>query len=414
MEGTSIFIFFLLAQIISAVPVDKSTYQETFTDISETISRTYQRKEQNNTLGASNFTLKAPGQLHHSTIPMCSGPTRIKGAFKYINSLVSCFVFVTGMAGNLALLRIIYENKGMRSGPNILIASLAFGDLVHIVIAIPVNAYKLLAEDWPFGESICKLVPFIQKTSVGITVLSLCALSIDRYRVVASRNHIRGLGVPKWTAVKLALIWIVSILLAVPEAVGFKMMAMDYKGKHLRICLLHPVQRLPFMQFYKTAKDWWLFGIYFCMPLACTALFYTLMTCEMLKRSRTQIGFNDHIKQRREVAKSVFSLVLVFAVCWLPLHLSRILKLTIYNETDPHRCDLLSAFLVLDYIGINMASANSCMNPIALYAVSKRFKAHFKAYLACCCTSPQTAAPDENQTLEKTKVNGQAPEQSKS
>lgn len=40
-----------------------------------------------------------------------------------------------------------------------------------------------------------------------------------------------------------------------------------------------------------------------------------------------------------------------------------------------------SAFLVLDYIGINMASANSCMNPIALYVVSKRFKAHFKVTL---------------------------------
>lgn len=69
-----------------------------------------------------------------------------------------------------------------------------------------------------------------------------------RYRVVASRNHIKGLGVPKWTAVKLTLIWIISTLLAVPEAVGFNMMAMDYKGKHLRICLLHPTQSSQFMQ----------------------------------------------------------------------------------------------------------------------------------------------------------------------
>lgn len=39
---------------------------------------------------------------------------------------------------------------------------------------------QLLAEDWPFGVTLCKLVPFVQKASVGITVLSLCALSIDR------------------------------------------------------------------------------------------------------------------------------------------------------------------------------------------------------------------------------------------
>lgn len=39
---------------------------------------------------------------------------------------------------------------------------------------------QLIAEDWPFGVYICKLMPLIQKASVGITVLSLCALSIDR------------------------------------------------------------------------------------------------------------------------------------------------------------------------------------------------------------------------------------------
>lgn len=45
--------------------------------------------------------------------------------------------------------------------------------------------------------------------------------------------------------------------------------------------------------------------------------------------------------QRREVAKTVFCLVLIFALCWLPLHLSRILKKTIYDQNDPNRCELL-------------------------------------------------------------------------
>lgn len=42
---------------------------------------------------------------------------------------------------------------------------------------------------------------------------------------------------------------------------------------------------------------------------------------------------------------------------------------------------LYSFFLVLDYIGINMASINSCINPIALYMVSKRFKNCFRVRL---------------------------------
>ncbi|XP_026117972.1 endothelin receptor type B-like isoform X2 [Carassius auratus] len=347
--------------------------------------------------------------------PMCTGPTEIRDTFKYINTVVSCIVFVVGIIGNSTLLRIIYKNKCMRNGPNILIASLALGDLLHIVIDIPINVYKLLAEDWPFGVGLCKMVPFIQKTSVGITVLSLCALSIDRFRAVASWNRIKGIGVPKWTAIEIIMIWVLSIILAVPEAIAFDMITMDYKGEQLRICLLHPMQKNKFMQFYKSAKDWWLFSFYFCMPLMCTAIFYTLMTCEMLrKKNGVQIVLSDHLKQRREVAKTVFCLVLVFALCWLPLHLSRILKLTIYDERDPNRCELLSFFLVLDYIGINMASVNSCINPIALYMVSKRFKSCFRSCLCCWCLPPEMLAMDDKQSCMKLKVTERGSEQSNS
>lgn len=53
------------------------------------------------------------------------------------------------------------------------------------------------------------------------------------------------------------------------------------------------------LQFYQDVKDWWLFGFYFCMPLVCTAIFYTLMTCEMLNRRNgsLRIALSEHLKQ---------------------------------------------------------------------------------------------------------------------
>ncbi|XP_066542975.1 endothelin receptor type B [Hoplias malabaricus] len=330
------------------------------------------------------FNKSSPGSKGPDTsppLPVCRGPTRIKDVFKYISTIVSCFVFVSGIIGNVTLLRIIKTNKCMRTGPNVLISSLALGDIIHILIDLPINTYKLLAVDWPFGVALCKLVPFVQKTSVGVTVLSLCALSIDRYRVVASHTVLKTQLVPKWTIIKLCVIWGLSPLLAVPEALAFDLITMEFKGEKLRVCLLHPLQTAPFMKFYKAVKDWWLFGFYFLAPLLCTAGFYGCMIWEMLRRSGERSGIKYHLKQRREAARTVFCLVLAFAVCWFPLHLSRILKLSVYNEKDPHRCDLLSVFLVLDYIGINMASLSSCTNPIALYWVSSRFRTHFQVMI---------------------------------
>ncbi|KAM8898223.1 endothelin receptor type B-like [Spinachia spinachia] len=315
--------------------------------------------------------------------PSCLHATSIKNAFKYINTVLSCLIFAVGMVGNATLLRIICQNKSMRNGPNALIASLALGDLIYIAIDIPINVYKLLAMRWPFSGSVfglflCKLFPFLQKASVGITVLNLCALSVDRYRAVVSWSRVQGTGVPTVTAVEIVAIWLLSALLAVPEAVGFDMVTFEYKNVTMTTCMLQP--KTPFMTFYRDAKDWWLFAFYFCVPLACSAVFYGLMTCEMLRHQKgsLRIALSEHLKQRRELAKAVFCLVLIFALCWFPLHLSRLLKRTAYKSHDAHRCQLLNFLLVLDYLGINMATINSCVNPIILYFVSKKFKNCFK------------------------------------
>ncbi|XP_051515218.1 endothelin receptor type Ab [Myxocyprinus asiaticus] len=336
--------------------------------------------------------------------PACLRRTYIEGLFKYVNTVLSCLIFVVGLVGNTTLLRIIYLNKTMRNGPNALIASLALGDLIYIAIDKPINVYKLLAMRWPFDDSVfglflCKLMPFLQKASVGITVLNLCVLSVDRYRAVASWSRVQGVGVPASTAVGIVCIWVLAVVLAVPEAIGFKMVSFDYNNVTIRTCMLKP--ETPFMTFYRDVKVWWLFGFYFCVPLVCTAVFYTLMACEMLSNRKGSLKYSlsEHLKQRREVAKAVFSLVLIFALCWFPLHLSRILKKMVYFQNDVGRCDLLNFLLVFDYLSINLATVNSCINPIILYFVSKKFKNCFRSCLCCCWyplngTSIQYKNPD--------------------
>ncbi|KAI9525541.1 hypothetical protein NQZ68_006090 [Dissostichus eleginoides] len=349
-------------------------------------------------LGAPGPDVQAVGSGNETVVkesmlpPMCLKITSINDYFKYINTIISIIVFVVGLVGNATLLRIIYQHKCMRNGPNALIASLALGDLIYIIIVIPITTFKLLASRFPFQDSdfglcLCKLMPFLQKASVGITVLNLCALSVDRYRAVASWSRVQGVGIPLLTVMEISTIWLLSLFLAIPEAIGFNMVDFTYRNQTKRTCMLDT--KTDFMRFYQEAKVWWLFGFYFCVPLICTAVFYTLMTCEMLNRRNgsLRIALSEHLKQRREVAKAVFCLVLIFALCWFPLHLSRILKKTVYQQDKDTRCELLSFLLVLDYFAINLATINSCINPIILYFVSKKFKNCFKSCLCCWCYS---------------------------
>lgn len=159
---------------------------------------------------------------------------------------------------------------------------------ISLVTNVPiVSSLQLLAQDWPFGVYICKLMPFIQKASVGITVLSLCALSIDRYvdlcsshthththtqytsvlnaahayvclcsyHAVTSWSRVKGMGIPLWKAAEVTLIWLVAVMLAVPEALAYDMREIQYGGNKLRVCMIHAEQTASFIKVKSSERD---------------------------------------------------------------------------------------------------------------------------------------------------------------
>lgn len=89
-------------------------------------------------------------------------------------------IILVGLVGNLTLIRTFCSVKSMRNVPNLFLCSLAFGDVLLLVTCAPVDASRYLADEWLFGRTGCKLIPFIQLTSVGVSVFTLTALAADR------------------------------------------------------------------------------------------------------------------------------------------------------------------------------------------------------------------------------------------
>lgn len=92
-------------------------------------------------------------------------------------------IIVVGLVGNVTLIRIFCSVKSMRNVPNLFLCSLALGDVLLLVTCAPVDASRFLADAWLFGRTGCKLIPFIQLTSVGVSVFTLTALAADRYGI---------------------------------------------------------------------------------------------------------------------------------------------------------------------------------------------------------------------------------------
>lgn len=64
---------------------------------------------------------------------------------------------------------------------------------------------------------------------------------------MASWSRIQGIGIPMWKAVEVTLIWAVAIVLAVPEAIAFDMVEINYWDQDLWVCMLASKQKSSFM-----------------------------------------------------------------------------------------------------------------------------------------------------------------------
>ena len=89
-------------------------------------------------------------------------------------------IITVGLIGNITLIKTFCSTKSVRNVPNLFMSSLALGDVLLLVTCAPVDASRYLADEWLFGRVGCKLIPFIQLTSVGVSVFTLTALSADR------------------------------------------------------------------------------------------------------------------------------------------------------------------------------------------------------------------------------------------
>lgn len=71
-------------------------------------------------------------------------------------------------------------------------------------------------------------------------LIQLFCSAPHRYRAVASWSRVQGVGIPLLTVIEIVSIWVLSLFLAVPEAVGFDMVSFNYKNASLRTCMLNP------------------------------------------------------------------------------------------------------------------------------------------------------------------------------
>ncbi|XP_035685542.1 gastrin-releasing peptide receptor-like [Branchiostoma floridae] len=311
---------------------------------------------------------------------------------KVVVAAILTVIALTGLLGNGTVIRTVCANKNMRNIPNVFITSLAIGDFLVMLTCVPFTVAMYFLPEYEFGSVMCKLTPFMQLTSIGVSIFTLTAMSHDRYQAIVNTMNIRRSHALSRTVVAAVGIWLVSMSLGIADVIHSDVVTFTSPNSTnqswitIKSCMPNPFELTPV---YPRAQTIGQFAVLYCVPLMTIAAFYILIARHLLITSRNIPGRNSSVARqmetRKNVAKTVLILVLIFALCWLPVHVFNLWRwfalYPCYPPPDVH-------FYVMAVSQILMY-ANSCVNPFALCLSSKSFQTYFRRYLCFWCSESE-------------------------
>lgn len=161
------------------------------------------------------LTFNESSGLHSENHTDQSAPT-IKQWF--LTAIVVCFIltFLIGCIGNTLLFYVIHKRKERTRTIHVLTLNLAVSDLIVLLIYLPMQVYQIQSlMTWELGRVSCKLFYGINAATINANILTLIAITRDRYVAVTdpltSHSQVTS-SVKKW----LLLIWSISVFLTLP------------------------------------------------------------------------------------------------------------------------------------------------------------------------------------------------------
>ncbi|KAG8444401.1 hypothetical protein GDO86_009548 [Hymenochirus boettgeri] len=182
------------------------------------------------------------------------------------------------------------------------------------------------------------------------------------------------------TCLKAAAIWIISILLAAPEAVFSEVAYINGTDNNsFAACIPYPQDYTIYPKIHSVL----IFLVYYLIPLTIISIYYYNIAKTLIKSAYNIPGeYSEHSKRQMETRKRLAKIVLVFvgcfAICWFPNHVLYMYRSFNYSEIDSSM-----GHMIITLVARVLSFYNSCVNPFALYLLSESFRRHFNNQLCC-------------------------------
>ncbi|KAM5227861.1 prokineticin receptor 1 [Ctenodactylus gundi] len=276
--------------------------------------------------------------------------------------------------GNFIFMVALARYKKLRNLTNLLIANLAVSDFLVATVCCPfeMDYYVVRQLSWEHGHVLCASVNYLRTVSLYVSTNALLAIAIDRYLAIV--HPLRPRMKCQTATSLIALVWTVSILIAIPSAYfTTETVLIVVKSQEKIFCgQIWPVDQ----QIYYKSYFLFIFGIEFVGPVVTMTLCYARISRELWFKAVP--GFQtEQIRQRlrcrRKTVLVLVCILMAYVLCWAPFYGFTIVR-DFFPTVFVKEKHYLTAFYVVECI----AMSNSMINTLCFVTVKNNTMKYFK------------------------------------
>lgn len=314
---------------------------------------------------------------------------------KVLLGIVLSLLILLTVSGNVLVCLAVCASRRLRCLTNCFIVSLAVTDLLLGLLVLPFSALLQLSDVWLLGPAFCNFYISMDVMLCTASILTLLAISVDRYLAVTLPLRHAALVLPWRVAVALVSVWTVSVAVSfLPIQMGWNTVnrtVQNYgpwasEGK-CRFELNRPfVLTDSLLTFYLplVAMCWTYLQILRIARAQAKRIISARpscithyncrsnSTCTTLVSSVTAVALREH-----KATLTLAAVIGAFVVCWLPYFIL-FTVLGLKEHPDP---STVSAYPFVLWLGY----ANSALNPILYGVLNRDFRSAYAHLLRCKC-----------------------------
>ncbi|ALC48607.1 moody [Drosophila busckii] len=135
-------------------------------------------------------------------------------------AIMTFLIMFVGICGNFLTVVALLKCPKVRNVAAAFIINLCLADLLFCALVLPFQGLRFVQGTWRHGAVLCRLIPFIQYGNIGVSLLCIAMITINRYVMITHHGLYARIYKRHWIAIMIAACWLVSYGMQLPTLLG--------------------------------------------------------------------------------------------------------------------------------------------------------------------------------------------------